>query len=393
MVGRAPAFTAEAFTEAGSSAHGDSAFSRGLSLERLLELAPLTPEQGAAVSIAVLHQLAVGSAQPSALVPRNVRILPEGEIAIALQRGAGPAPDGQRELLMAAGRLACAALGVDVDPDPNQGFTAAETVALALVVFVRALAVGALGTDLVSAARLCAERAGRFGSAERLACSREELGALVTRLLQTPGATPPAAVRGPMPPAQTLPRRSRSSKGPAALLVGASALLLFAAAFGATVGVGVLGPHASGSTPTRPISSPAAVSPPAPAAAPSPLQTPLTLPVYAPPAAGAIRSVQGQLVGPCQSGGRCSMDVAVSFQSRPSALPLAWKFEVVDRCSGAAVELPGGVFTAPAGWNHILIRTPLQMPQTSAPAIVVVTTAPAAAESPWISTAAPACGG
>jgi hypothetical protein len=367
MVGQAPAFAPAA-----------SAPPRGLSLERLLELAPLTPEQGVAVGAAVLHRLAVSAPapDPAALVPRNIRILPDGGVAF----GERASPDvDEREVLKAAGRLACSALGVDVEPDPGLSFSAAESVALPVVVLSRAMAVGALGSDLGEAERLFLERAGRFGSPERLQCSREELGALVARLLQTASVAARPVAPGERP-------RARFHGLP---LVAASSLVLLLAGLAALLSTGVTTPRPA---PAR--SSPA-LSALSPAIQPSPVEValpqPHEVPAYAPAAAGAVRSVQVQLAGPCSAGATCALQVAVSFRPGSGPTAIAWKLEVFDRCTGNTVERPGQGFIAPAGWNHVLVASAVQLPPARGAALVVVTTAPALAASAPLAPAGLGC--
>src|SRR5439155_20248943 len=159
----------------------------------------------------------------------DVRVLPDGEVAAC--PGSAPPPVDEPhpgQDLQAVGRLVCAALGVDVEPDPQAPFAAAESVALPLVVLARAMAMGALGADVEAAARTYAERAGRLATPERLECSREELAALVGRLLQSGGQ--PAVVERPpglglAPPGRALPARHRAGRRPPLAALGAVAVL------------------------------------------------------------------------------------------------------------------------------------------------------------------------
>jgi hypothetical protein len=85
------------------------------------------------------------------------------------------------------------------------------------------------------------------------------------------------------------------------------------------------------------------------------------------------------------------LDVSVSFSPAPAPVAISWKLEIFDRCTGNQTEQAGQRFVAPAGWNHIVVTEPVQLPQQKAPVIVVVTTSPAAAASAPVSLSPPAC--
>jgi hypothetical protein len=362
----------------------------GLSLGRLLELAPLTPEQGAMVGAAILNQVSVagaGALSADDLDPRFIRVFPDGSVSIG--HGEPSAEPDPREVLRAAGRTICAALGVRPEPDDEPGFTAAEAVALPLVVQARAMAVGAAGTDPVAATHIYLERAGRLGSRERLECSREELSALVSRLLQSaaPIPTPPRPAARPAPSPASSPRLGR--RLPAA-----------AGALGAVLLVSVVAVMAlARSQPAADRQMPRAVAPPTASPVVSSEETPavsasavpLQMPAFAPQAAPPIRSVAASPIGSCTRGTRCSVDLTISFQPARGYLRLAWKLDVFDACSGETSELPGGTFTAPAGWSRAELTSKLTVPAMKAPMIVVVTTAPSAAQSTPMSLTPAAC--
>jgi hypothetical protein len=293
-----------------------------------------------------------------------------------VQRDADP-----RAVIQAAGRLICTALGVGPEPDQEAGFTAAEAVALPLVVHVRAMAVGAAGSDPVAALRTYLERAGRLGSRERLECSREELGALASRLLHSPATMPaqplPAAAHRALAPRK---RRSRRLPTAAALIVAVAA------------GAFVLG---GGALRSQPASSPK-VAPPVATAPPAASventraaagAVPLQVPAFALSSAPPIRSVLATPSTACSPGARCALDLAITFQSSRTNVRFAWKLEIFDTCTGDTVERPGGTFVAQPGWSRIQVGAKVQVPAMKAPAIVVVTTAPSSAQSAPISIA------
>ena len=332
------------------------------------------------VGAAILNQIAVAGPEAftaDELEPRQVRVFPDGTVAIAGAGAALSSLDGEpREVLKAAGRLLCAALGVGTEPNDEPGFTAAEAVALPLVLHARAMAVGAVGTDPVGALRTYLERAGRLGSPERLECSREELGALVSRLLHSPA---PIAKAGPSSPDRLPPSRRRWTWR----LPVAAGLVLVLGAGGAVLLGGAVRPQPQARLSPKLV--PALTAPPsAPvnaAPAVSPAAAPLQVPVFALPAAPPIRSVTATTSTPCSAGGRCGLDLAITFQPARTNLRFAWKLEIFDACTGTTVERSGGSFAAQPGWSHIQVASSVQVPASKAPVIVVVTTAPSAVQS------------
>jgi hypothetical protein len=370
---------------------GASSLPLGLSLGRLLELAPLTPEQGAMVGAAILNQVSVAGADTltaEELDPRHIRVFPDGSVSIA--GGATPSDERDpRAVLRAAGRSICAALGVSPEPDDEPGFTAAEAVALPLVIHARAMAVGAAGADPVAATHIYLERAGRLGSRERLECSREELAALVSRLLKSAGpvtSRPRTAAAVPVPLAPSRPRFGWRLPA-AAGLVGALLVVAVVAVTGAARPEPVT--HRAQLAIVSPVTPSLVTVHETPAPAPSAI--PLQMPTFAPAAAAPIRSVAASLIGPCTSGATCGLDLTISFQPARSNLRLAWKLEVFDGCTGEIAERPGGSFAAPAGWSRVEVTAKLPVPAMKAPRIIAVTTAPSAAQSAPISVLPAAC--
>ena len=357
--------------------------SPGLSLARLLELAPLTPEQGAMVGAAILNQIAVAGADAYAaadLQTRHVRIFSDGTVSIAAAHlAAADQEKDPRATLRAAGRLLCIALGVSPESDLEPAFTAAEAVALPLVVQARAMAVGAAGADPLSALHTYLERAGRLGSAERLNCSREELGALVSRLLLSAAPLPlpqqsPVAAARPAPPQFRRPWRLPAAIAGGLALVVVTAVVIVTAA---------VRPQPANTQRAQPAiqALPPAVTAEEPTPAAPPSSAPLEVPLHAAAAAPPIRSVVANPISGCTAGGKCTLDLLITFQPARSNLKFGWKLEVFDRCTGATVERPGGSFTAPAGWSRIEVKSQVPVPTWNAPVLVVVTTAPSAAQS------------
>jgi hypothetical protein len=133
--------------------------------------------------------------------------------------------------------------------------------------------------------------------------------------------------------------------------------------------------------PPTPTTQPAPARPVAPS--PPAATTPRPIPAPGPAAAGPVTAVTVQrLQATCASGQVCPVRVYVRLNQQPVAQNVAWTFQVVDRCTGAAVTRPGVEVTARAGWSYVYGLTYLQLPRGPALAVVAVTSAPARAASP-----------
>lgn len=112
--------------------------------------------------------------------------------------------------------------------------------------------------------------------------------------------------------------------------------------------------------------------------------TPTGLPPALPPepaAAGTISRVDLRPVQPCTPGAGCVLRTQVVVQ--PQALPqvIAWDVRVLDRCTGAAVTVPGGTVTVPPHGDRADVVGTVALPRAGALAVVAVTTLPATAAS------------
>ena len=190
----------------------------------------LSPQQAAALSFGLLGGLETLHAEGlhhGALAAENVRVLPDGAVILTGHQLSTLHFPSQEELtaeVREAGRLVCQAFGVTPERDPRAAPRAIEHAAPALVVTARAMAAGAMGTDVRAAISSLRETSGPLAGAERLSLGAGELAALVAtrrtgspvgelryRSLSTPigsgsmavstgrEASPPAAA--PAPPA------------------------------------------------------------------------------------------------------------------------------------------------------------------------------------------------
>ncbi|HWE88226.1 MAG TPA: protein kinase [Pseudonocardiaceae bacterium] len=121
---------------------------------------------------------------------------------------------------------------------------------------------------------------------------------------------------------------------------------------------------------TNPVTHPARPTGPTAEPAPPP-------PSIAPASAGAVTSVQLRALRPCTVNTACPVSVTVQVLPQRTALTLAWRFQVVDRCAGRQRELPGESVTVPVGDTSMTVVGTVTLPPGGPLAVVAVTTAPA----------------
>jgi hypothetical protein len=96
---------------------------------------------------------------------------------------------------------------------------------------------------------------------------------------------------------------------------------------------------------------------------------------------GPIRALDVRPLGSCVAGRPCPVRLLVDFAPQPKPLWLAWKFEVIDRCSGSSISRSGGDAVLPAEARQLVRLGSVQVPGWRAPELVALTTAPVAASS------------
>ena len=409
----------------------------------------LSPQQAAAISFGLLGGLETLHAEGlhhGALAAENVRVMPDGAVILAGHQLSTLHFPSQEELaaeVREAGRLVCQAFGVTPERDPRAAPRAIEHAAPALVVTARAMAAGAMGTDVRAAISSLRETSGPLAGTERLSLGAGELAALVAtsrtgspvgdlryRSLSAPigsgsmavstgreSSLPPAAepaARASSPPGISAPvvaasdaplRRSWEERtvrpepaeddeeeersGPNWLLLGGilAAILLLGlgawAVHGLLVGSGT-GPRASqpGSTPTATASATKA----SPRTSPSATSTsvPGAVPTFAPAAAGEVRGVTLKAdSAACTPGASCTLNVVISFKPAGSAHDVTWSFKTFDPCTGSVTSFPGGTITAQGDWNTTDGNTTISLPAVKGQLAVVALSGPdVAASSP-----------
>ncbi len=121
-----------------------------------------------------------------------------------------------------------------------------------------------------------------------------------------------------------------------------------------------------------------------------------TLPPVVPPAptaAGTISGVELRLVVPCTPDAPCALRMQVTLQPRAEPQTITWDFRVLDRCTGAAVSVPGGTVTVPPHGDRADVVTTVELPEADALAVLAITSQPFTAASAAVNVPAPgACG-
>ena len=108
---------------------------------------------------------------------------------------------------------------------------------------------------------------------------------------------------------------------------------------------------------------------------------PRALPVLAPRHAGAVRKVSLRPSAPCRLGRTCPVQVAVSVTPAPHARQIAWRVVTVNRCTGARAVRAHGVMTVSANSGFAWDTPRLTLPARHALAAIAVTRTPAHAAS------------
>jgi hypothetical protein len=130
--------------------------------------------------------------------------------------------------------------------------------------------------------------------------------------------------------------------------------------------------------------------------APTAISTPPSLPPVAPPApiaAGTISRVDLRPVVPCTPDAACALRLHMLVQPRAEPQTITWDFRIHDRCTGAAVSVPGGNVTVPPHGDRADVVSTVGLPQADALAVLAVTSQPFTAASTAVHVPAPgACG-
>jgi hypothetical protein len=369
----------------------------GLGLPRLLEIARITPAQALALGADVLAGLeSRHAAGGDGLSPKDVHVGPDGRARLA-----------DRGRLADQGRLADRArvgdrAQVDGHPLPETGepdLTAVATLLDDLGGAARRTArqpdartverLAALDAAVVEATRpggtVAAVAAGlRDADASGGTAARAELARLVAAVSgRGAGPAPRAAGTAARPPAPPAPAAGRAPRARArsvaartwkwavSLLVLVTVIAIEFAFLRDRIARDVealLDAGRTGST-----TSETSAGEPAPVVPP------------APPTAGAVTAVDLRTMGPCAPGEGCEARVQVRLHPGPEPQTVDWAFQVVDRCTGALVTLPGGTVTIPPNGDRADAIDALALPPGDALAVLALTGAPDTAASAPVS--------
>ncbi|WP_214366944.1 hypothetical protein [Pseudonocardia sp. H11422] len=114
-----------------------------------------------------------------------------------------------------------------------------------------------------------------------------------------------------------------------------------------------------------------------------------TVPAPAPTAAGPVDAVDLRALGPCTPGEVCEVRLLVRLQPQAEPQTVDWTFRVLDRCTGAEVNAPGGVLSVlPDGADVSAVDT-VSLPASRALAVFALTGRPGTAASPPLLVPAP----
>ncbi|HEX6349421.1 MAG TPA: hypothetical protein VF160_08535 [Candidatus Dormibacteraeota bacterium] len=338
-----------------------------MSLQRVLELTPLSPAEVVYVTLSLLEELPSNHGDGRRLTPGDVRITDEGALLLT-DRSTAPTADGA-DAVSAVGQMLVSALAAQ---DPL------------LEVALNSLSIGALGRTPATAAAALSHQLPALASPDVLAQARADLGAFVRRLHSPDFGTP---LRQP-PVAEAI---EGGSQPPMAIVgVGVVVLVILAVILTLTGAGGLPSPKAASS---RALPTPSSVEPTIqPTTLPTPSPTPVAYVPPGPPASGTLRGVALTPGGTCQVGGRCAASVELRFAGAGAPTALAWQVRFYDGCDGTSKTLGTGSFTAPAGWNHVISDASVAVPANlHSGRLVVVTSSPVTVASDPVDVAGPGC--
>jgi hypothetical protein len=354
-----------------------------------------------AIGLGLLNELARlhgDGAVHGSLKPKDVLIGSDGSVRLARRQPARADSERERSAarlaeVWAAGAILCRLIGAPLAA-PEHGAEAP------LKHTVRRIATMSRqkrpGYEAMHASLMLWEGAGRLSGSRAQAQATAELGKLVAACHERPSMRPPRLTVVPHPAPQQPPAPApRSGPGPALAAVAAAAALLATAA-----AVLAWSPHA----PARHLT--AAVS----TIVPGPAQTPVAdylqgdLAAASPPvpaavaikapdlpsAAGDVRSVALNMVGPCSPGMLCHVQVRVGLISAPSVRSVSWTISAACTADGSRQILAGGGMRAAPGWNLVIGDSLVTIP-ANVPALAAVVTDPAQAASSPVSVGSAAC--
>lgn len=204
-----------------------------------------------------------------------------------------------------------------------------------------------------------------------------ELGALATAMVRSAS---PAVTPAPLPPRRSPPRRPPRRIGPPRWVVAAVAALVVLAAAAATAFAVTHRRHEAANPPRSSSSPPSHASTTTRSQAPNSTALARSAAV-APRRAGFVNGVVVTPVETCQPGATCSVTVTIQITEHADVKHLTWRFVLVNPCTGARTNVPGGSMTAQPNWRHVYATTKVPIPPARSVALVAMTTVPVRAAS------------
>jgi hypothetical protein len=343
----------------------------GVPLRRLLSLTALTPGQAAAVIQSLFHGLdalrELGFTH-GRLHAGNVHVGPEGKVRLG-DGGLSCLEDGPREGDQEVDPRALAVLLRRIVQEGRRTPAWSSADARRLAWAVAALAPE--GHDLELGLMTVRQAAGavlRDGGRDR---AEAELASLV------------AAIRPPPVPGTVLsgPRVTGPAPRRTSLKIAAGLALIAVCALAGELLWSM--PYPDHRAPV--VSSVRVLIPAAdpPSASPTPTGGPAAVPDLAPAQAGPITGIEVRSLGKsCAAGSPCLVRVFVHLERRAAPVRIAWRFKIVDRCTGAVTDAPGTFLTVLPQWPYAFGTSTVSLPPGRALALVAVTASPAEAASP-----------
>jgi hypothetical protein len=117
------------------------------------------------------------------------------------------------------------------------------------------------------------------------------------------------------------------------------------------------------------------------------------VPTVAQPSAGGVTGVALQRLAPCRPSAVCPVRVTVSLSPAAVTQNVGWRVGVVRPCARHLTWSPITTVTAQPGWTHVYASSSVHIPVGHPYALVAVTTSPARAQSPpdRLTASAPVC--
>jgi hypothetical protein len=122
----------------------------------------------------------------------------------------------------------------------------------------------------------------------------------------------------------------------------------------------------------------------APRSAPSPTPTLAepSPPAPAPGRDGPIAGVSARALNSCAPGGVCTIRILVEVRPAAEPLRVEWSYQIVDRCTGARTDWPGGAGVVIPGNDRLVGVEHVELPQARSLAVYPVTSGPERVSGP-----------